>query len=567
MPFVLPGFAAILRACLTFCGPNIIINLMKKISFVLAALCALLFISCDNSSDAPLIPLKPKVKTSDWLFLCYFDADDGNINDDLYRNIRDIECAFAQTRNEDGSAKEGFASVTALVLWDGISEELKKEQQFIHPDGALYEIGADPSLRYVPTDGNEYGAGYVQLGEGFSVGPNTVDLTSQAADWLPKEPNMSDPETFTNFLKWAKARYDAPNVVVCLQDHGAGTHKETYTDITTVSKTLCSDATNGGARMLSCKNITDSLTAAGWTGDKKPKILWNDLCLQATAEIVWNYKGCADYFCASPNVSWMPDYYGVFANIKSGMTALDVGKVMVSAYMHRYCKDPQPCPGEDQDPRNTRASGVSMYTASFISLDSQKVQELKNKVDGFADSLLAIKNSDQNLFNSIYDSHIKQDINSLKNCKGLVYNGTYAWLNDLGWLCADICDNNQLSAAKDSAAALQAYLKNGDDKLIIYAWGGRRALEDNESGAWTSITVNQTYLTGQTDFISKKKVAVEDNADRYGLTIVGSVRSKLGDKDWPDEINPILHYDDWTGFSTKWGQVIKAWWDYHKTSN
>ena len=178
---------------------------MKKIVAAVAALCALALFSCSNSSGSPAVP--PQVKTSDWLFLFYFDADDSSINDDLYKNIRDIECAFAKTRNADGSPKAGYPSVNALVLWDGISEEKKGDQKYIHPDGALYEIGADYSLSYVPQSGNEFDAGYVTLGDGFSVGPNTKDLTAQARGWLPKEPAMSDPATLTNFLKWAKARY------------------------------------------------------------------------------------------------------------------------------------------------------------------------------------------------------------------------------------------------------------------------------------------------------------------------------------------------------------------------
>ena len=125
---------------------------MRKIIAAVAALCSFFFFSCSNSSDSPNA-------NDDWLFLCYFDADDSYINDDLYKNIRDIECAFAQTRNADGSPKAGYAKVTALVLWDGISEEKKGGQQFIHPDGALYEIGADYSLAYVPQSGNEFDAG------------------------------------------------------------------------------------------------------------------------------------------------------------------------------------------------------------------------------------------------------------------------------------------------------------------------------------------------------------------------------------------------------------------------
>ncbi|MCR5046655.1 MAG: hypothetical protein K6A42_08765 [Treponema sp.] len=539
---------------------------MKKNLLAVAALCALALFSCKNSSDSPVIPFPPapQVKTSDWLFLCYFDADDSNINDDLYKNIRDIECAFAQTRNADGSPKAGYAKVTALVLWDGISEEKKGGQQFIHPDGALYEIGADYSLSYVPQSGNEYGAGYVQLGNGFSVGPNTRDLTAQAAGWLPKEPAMSDPATLTYFLKWAKARYSASNVVVCLQDHGAGTHKETYTDsnASMISASLCSDASDDTGRLLTCKNITDALSAAGYTGTDKPKILWNDLCLQATAEILWNYKGCADYYCASANVSCMPDYYGVFTNIKSGMTALDVGKVIVSAYMHRYYAWPIEQPADAESAKDSRSSGCSVYTSSFMSLDPQKALALKAGVDKLSDELLKIKENDSNLFYSIFLNYMAQDVNSLGNCKGLAYCGTFAWLNDLGWLCLDIANDASLpAAAKESALSLFELLKNGDDKLIIYSWGGRRVLKNAQDGySWGDTYLEQLYLTGKKDFISQKTVATVEETCAYGLSIVGSKWTNATEQN-----NPIFHYVDWTGFSESWGKVIKAWWNLYKS--
>ncbi|MBR3542126.1 MAG: hypothetical protein IKN82_00340 [Treponema sp.] len=537
---------------------------MKKIVAAVAALCALALFSCSNSSGSPAVPVPPQTKSSDWLFLFYFDADDSVINDDLYKNIRDIECAFAKTRNADGSPKAGYPSVTALVLWDGISEEKKGNQKYIHPDGALYEIGADYSLAYVPQSGNEFGAGYVTLGDGFSVGPNTKDLTAQAAGWLPKEPAMSDPATLTNFLKWAKTRYSAPNVVVCLQDHGAGTHKETYTDsnASMISSSLCSDASEDTDRLLTCKNITDALSAAGYTGADKPKILWNDLCLQATAEILWNYKGCADYYCASANVSCMPDYYGVFTNIKSGMTALDVGKVIVSAYMHRYYKEPIDQPGDAESAINSRSSGCSVYTSSFMSLDMQKALALKDGVDKLSDELLKIKDSDANLFNSIYTNYIAQDVDSLANCKGLAYCGTFAWLNDLGWLCVDIAKDNGLpDGAKESASSLFELLKNGDDKLIIYSWGGRRVLKNAQDGySWGETYDDQLYLTGKKDFISQKDVATVEETCAYGLSIVGSNWTNATEQN-----NPIFHYVDWTGFSESWGKVIKAWWDLYKS--
>lgn len=532
---------------------------MRKIIAAVAALCSFFFFSCSNSSGSPAVP--PQVKTSDWLFLCYFDADDSYINDDLYKNIRDIECAFAKTRNADGSPKAGYPSVTALVLWDGISEEKKGNQKYIHPDGALYEIGADYSLTYVPQSGNEFDAGYVTLSDGFSVGPNTKDLTAQASDWLPKEPAMSDPATLTNFLKWAKARYSASNVVVCLQDHGAGTHKETYTDsnASMISASLCSDASDDTDRLLTCKNITDALSAAGYTGAAKPKILWNDLCLQATAEILWNYKGCADYYCASANVSCMPDYYGVFTNIKSGMTALDVGKVIVSAYMHRYYAWPIEQPADAESAINSRSSGCSVYTSSFMSLDPQKALALKDGVDKLSDELLKIKENKPDLFYSIFLNYMAQDVSSLENCKGLAYCGTFAWLNDLGWLCVGIANDTDLAAAKESALSLFELLKNGDDKLIIYSWGGRRVLNNGPDGySWGDISSKQLYLTGNKDFISQKTVTTVEETCAYGLSIVGSKWTNASEQN-----NPIFHYVDWTGFSESWGKVIKAWWDFY----
>ena len=532
---------------------------MASIFFLALSVAAAFFFSCDLGSGGGLLK-----KNSDWLFLFYFDADDDVLNDDMYKNIREIEYALSQMRKPDGSPSGNYPSVTALVLWDGISEEKKGDQKYIHPDGALYEIGADYSLSYVPQGGNEFDSGYVTLGDGFSVGPNTRDLTEQARGWLPKEPTMSDPATLTNFLKWAKARYSASNVVVCLQDHGAGTHKETYTDsnASMISASLCSDASDDTGRLLTCKNITDALSAAGYTGADKPKILWNDLCLQATAEILWNYKGCADYYCASANVSCMPDYYGVFTNIKSGMTALDVGKVIVSAYMHRYYKEPIDQPGDAESAIDSRSSGCSVYTSSFMSLDPQKALALKAGVDKLSDELLKIKENDSSLFYSIFLKYMAQDVSSLENCKGLAYCGSFAWLNDLGWLCVDIANDSGLpDGAKKSALSLFELLKNGDDKLIIYSWGGRRVLKNAPDGySWGDTSVDQLYLTGNKDFISQKTVATVEETCAYGLSIVGSNWTNATEQN-----NPIFHYVDWTGFSESWGKVIKAWWDLYKS--
>ena len=238
------------------------------------------------------------------------------------------------------------------------------------------------------------------------------------------------------------------------------------------------------------------------------------------------------------------------------MSVLELGKVLVSAYFERYYQTPKTCPSNPTEAQGQRASGTSMFTQSFISLDTNKLTELKNAVEKLSQDLLTIKETDVTVFNSIYTNYIKQSLYVLKDCKGLAYPGTYAWLNDLGWFCNDILLDPNLSAAKDSATNLLELLKNGDDKLIIYAWGGRCATEDNAQGQWTTTTENQMYLTGKKDFISQKNISTEKDVEVYGLTIVGSTQ-----RVWLEQYNAVLNYYDWTGFSESWGKVIRAWWD------
>lgn len=204
---------------------------------------------------------------------------------------------------------------------------------------------------------------------------------------------------------------------------------------------------------------------------------------------------------------------------------------MVSAYFERYYKELIDCPKDE-----------------------------KAAVDKFAKDLLAMKEDDEELFNDVFRNCLKQNIASLPGCKGLTYSGTYAFLSDLGWLCNEISASSSWdgTAAKTSAGNLYNLLEHGDDKLIIYAWGGKRARKQKTDASgkleWDEVTPNQMYLTGQKDFISQKTVACERPNKPFGLTIVGSVWGSM-----PEHYNTVLHYDDWTGFSAEWGKVLNAW--------
>lgn len=532
---------------------------MKKIVLLLTSLWALSLCSCFNLGG------DVEQKNSDWLFLLYFDAD-SNLNDSLYVNLRQTEAGLAYARKADGSPEDGYPSINVVVLWDGISEELKGDSKFMHPDGAVFELGADYELRS-QADNNQF-----DLGDKWKIGANTKDLTSAARGWLKTEPDMGDYKTLEGFLKWAKARYSAKNVVVCLDDHGAGTHKETYDDSTATSKSLCSDETNSALtkkdRLLTCKNIKDALKSAGYTGADKPKILWNDLCSQATAEIVYNFAGCADYFSASPNLSFSNNFMYLIGCLKSSYTARDFGKLISSIYYNMFYKYNQThCTGNNAI--SSRSSGCSMITWSLFSLDESKAAALKTAVDNFAGALLEIKDSGQTvaggsetLFNAVYSRYIKQNPKDLSDCKGLAYCGSFAFLNDLGWLTKEVLADDELSAAHCAAQTLQNLLKHGDDNLIVHAWGGKRAQGDN-GVEWTNITANQMYHTNQPDLYSGEAVSVEFSEDIYGMTIAASRKwgfNKSGQLvPYPANMDTVKNYYDWTGFSQKWGQVINYW--------
>lgn len=537
---------------------------MASIFFLALSVAAAFFFSCDIGSGGGL----PK-KNSDWLFLFYFDADDDVLNDDMYKNIREIEYALSQMRKPDGSPSGNYPSVTALVLWDGISEALKKEQKFIHPDGALYELGADYNLEYTSYGGeNKYNLGVVSLkgkgdlGNKFIVGANTIDWTAQARaeGCLDVEPNMADFKTLERFLRWAKGRYDAANVVLCLGDHGAGPYKETYADTTSVSKSLCSDKTNGGERDLSCKNIKDALAAAGYAGSQRPKILWNDVCFQSSAEIVWNYRGSADYLLASPNLSVSQEFVRIMTSMGKGSAPIDFGKIVVSAYHERYYEDPQDCPKTDDDAKTKRASGYSLFTFSLLSLDERKVLALKNAVDDFSDALLELKNGSEDekkLFQKVFDDYVDQDPINYSKCKGLAYHGTYAFLSDLGDLALRIKNEAILSALHNSADALLALLAHGDDNLIVYAWAGKKAGTESIP-SWGNVSQKQFYLTGGYDYISGDAVSVDRSEDVFGLTIASSAVYPQ-----EQEFDITENYEKWVDFSSRWGDVIKAWKTYY----
>ena len=512
---------------------------MKRIFLLLS--CVFLFLSfgCKHPDESDP---NDWVTKSDWLFLFYFDADN-NLNDEIYANMRQAEYALSLLRNPDGTAKEGCPTVTMVALWDGESKTDAQEygNRYLHPAGAVYELGADYDLDYYVDEDNKFQAGIVYdkklfnpdsldsfsesdffsnfdlfatpalFGDKFKVGANTIDRT-ELASWLISEPKMGDVSTLTNFLTWAKSHYSATHVVLCLGDHGAGTGKEQYTNTSASARTLCADDSSlDSERMLSTKNIRDALTKSGYTGACALDLLWMDVCLQSTVEIAYDLRGTASYLLASSNLSVSQEYSHAFKNLTTETTPLDFGKIMVSNYYHANYAETMPF--DDDLPKT---SGGSLFTQTLIDLDSAKLEAVKSAVDDLADALLSLKETDADRFNSVYEILLSQNTLDFSECTGLSYAGTYAILSDIGYFTDGILSQfSDQTGVCEAARSLQTALDTSQNGAIVYAYGSRRALSVDGS----DVTENQMYMTGKTDFLTNETVEAELSASYYGLTI------------------------------------------------
>ncbi|MCR5217395.1 clostripain-related cysteine peptidase [Treponema sp.] len=512
--------------------------------FLVCAVLSVLFTSCWHNSEGSNEP--EWVKESDWLFVYYYDADN-NLNDELYTNMKQAEYALTRFRNEDGSVRTGMPSVNMVVLWDGQSEDglVENGNVYAHPSSALFDLGADFDLEYKTCTSNKYGVGYVcyknsgdserPLGDSFKMSSSTVDYKKEVS-WLKNEPDMGSGKTLTEYMKWISRHYAANHIVLCLSDHGAGTGKEMYADVTSSSRTLCYDDTNGGERCITTRNIKEALSAAGYTGENKISLLWMDVCLQSTAEIAYDLRGQADYMVASPNVSMSHEYAHLFSSFTSDTTVLDFGKTLVSAYHHDYYSISMPA---EED---AYSSGCSLFTMSLLDLDESKHEALKSSIDLFADALLEIEDDgvSSQKFYSFYSDYVGQDKDDYEATKdrGIVYGGTYVYLSDIGELAKRAASYFSDNAALCSAAQkVLNELDASNNGVIVYSYAGKKGLEvcdmnmeavDNalvlsdlqpSDLGWSEVTDGQLYMTDGKDYLTGDTVSTELSENYYGLTI------------------------------------------------
>ncbi len=494
------------------------------------------FLSCSDPDDSS------SNQGSDWLFLLYFDGD-SNLNDSVWENIHESELALKQL-NDRAAKGEAVPSVTCVVLWDGVdknkdaeSQEKYKDITRIHPLGALLELGA--------SDGRDS-----TKDKSWFVSPNTKDFTKAEKDWLPEEPSMNDTAMLTKFLSWAKEHYTAKNIVLTLSDHGSGTDYETYeggawNDIS--SRSLCSDDDSRISepnRLLTTTDIKQAISQSGL----RPHVIWMDCCLQASCEVAYQLKGVADYLVSSASISVSNDYQNVIGYLEKQHNYEDLPAYIVSSYRYAYynTNNSPRTPTKDE----VISSARRVMTQVGIDLDSTKQENLYKTFEKLADSLLT---NDRDNLSYIYDNYLYQDSTDEAKCKGWVYNGSLAYLADIGYFCYQLCCDASISAASNNAAI---DLQQALSPVIQSAWIGRKTKDGEalyrENVFWTESDEKQPL-----EKVEFGESATDPNKKTWVFGPTVAIKA-MGDED--NEGGKInTDYAEVTGFSSKWGDLLKIW--------
>jgi len=418
--------------------------------------------------------------------------------------------------------------VRILALWDGeaTADAWANNNTRIHPNGALYELGAMDETTY-----QNFKSGQETR---FVVSANTSDLTSSVS-WLKTEPDMSDVDTLKAFLSWANKYYSATNVVLLLSDHGAGTEYETYSggiggfiSEQTASRSLCFDDTTGNEAGLTALDVKNAISESGLSVN----VIWQDCCLQGNAETAYGLAGSADYLVTSANLSYSNDHYSVISSLAdSASKPLSFSKAVVKAYA-KYHENTV------MEETEYRASFDTVLTQAVYNLSRTKQNALYSAIDSLASALIA-----DSAVSDVYANYVEQDGSSLANCKGMAYGGSYVYLNDIGYFAQNLASDstvteNTRTAAENVITAL--------GNIIECSWLGKQSASDSSS----YYVRNLDGYTGQ-----------HDGEGVFGLTIATQIKPDCCKSDGTEYSGFPLYsyYSELTGYSDKWGELLKVW--------
>ena len=542
-------------------------------------------------------------KQSDWVVLMYMDGDN-NLNDPIFLDLNEAEYGLYQIRNSDGTPKDTYDSVNVVALWDGAAtwendDGTTGTPQIGKPGTYIYEVGTDSGSSTSSIRSS-----------GCVLSSNTKNL-SYTASWLVSENqeittsnpdtcgelNMGDKQTLISFLNWANAHYSAnKGIILQFSDHGGGPRSVRYIQTadghtikvgdTSGRRALCWDESSA-SDFLKTKDISDALTAAGFTGSNKASMILMDVCLGSSLEDAYQFKDCAEYLAASPNT--IPglglNYENLIKSFKTSNSLDDICKQIISDYRYQY----HPSSGNTnwnnfaQQFYGTQYSSLSddqkaymewisdLGITTFTITDLSKIADVKTAIDNMCNILLS--NKEKTIFvdeNGLvtptetertenYVNYIGQHFANIVNVfngdtghfinDSMYYQGTYTWLYDIGHMVDTIqvlsnstysgeSNANAWSELKTAAAQVSSAL----DSAIKYSW--------RDSGIVTGLyNYDFYYSIDRRDYYNH----------HYGLTICGASIATNGTSLAQGTAPDFYKIDLAFGKDSKWGDLLEYW--------
>lgn len=365
------------------------IERMKKVmNWVLAAtlsFCGAMMTSCTTNDNPAADPDQQEL--ADYAILFYGHGSDPSLDYCIVENLSQLYAAEAASYNKVRiAAQYKFSSPKAFQdQLDILRQHVKTEEQnkevetfndmFKDKAGHTYRFVVDPKMQ-----------SYDQLGDSYRYGPF--------------EGEIANPDSLTNFIKWATKACPAKNYLLLLSDHGAGYMPNDDLPYTPSAKTrnLVIDSNTGKGLTLS------SLTAAIEAAGIHLKALYFDACLMNSIEYQFELKDAVDYVVASSFlVPGIGGSYDALINLlaKNGS---DIESAL-AAY-NKFCVDRwDKIIGQAKnesyfDMTVTRTSGLNAYgekirafTDLLVEAYQNGGEELRKKIDNATANVLKIQSS------------------------------------------------------------------------------------------------------------------------------------------------------------------------------
>ncbi|MCR5400648.1 MAG: hypothetical protein K6E78_03525, partial [Treponema sp.] len=281
-------------------------------------------------------PEMQEKEKSDYLFLCYLAADN-NLDPYISLNLKEMERSLADIYTEEGLLREGKASINIIVFFDG---DDSGENNLLTKWSGVFKLGPDftnfddlnfssrlenypeclkktwqdfyDNYRYILPEDSKKTADYKNHGVEYFVNfsPNTKNLSYTAAflrQYIPLEESQEDslvemnsgiPYTLSNFLSWAKERFEGEKTFILISSHGSGPRAISVPEGRRDRAVTVDDGYNYS---ISSMNFALALKDAGFYGKDKADLIIFDSCYGSSLEDAYELKDKASYMIASPN--------------------------------------------------------------------------------------------------------------------------------------------------------------------------------------------------------------------------------------------------------------------------